>query len=51
MIWAASYGHLSVVTYLCENGADVNVQNIVSNFIILTITYLIIMINRMETQL
>jgi hypothetical protein len=33
MILAAMNGYLSVVTYLCENGADVNVQNDVSNYI------------------
>jgi ankyrin repeat protein len=37
MIWAARFGHSSVVTNLYENGADVNVQNNVSNYIILTI--------------
>jgi hypothetical protein len=37
MILASDDGHLSVVTYLYENGEDVNVQNNVSNYIILTI--------------
>jgi hypothetical protein len=44
MIYAAKNDHLSIVTYLNENGANVNVQNDVSNYII-TIIYLIIMIN------
>jgi ankyrin repeat protein len=45
MKYAAYKGHISVVTYLCENGADVNIQDNVSNYIILTIIYLIITIN------
>jgi hypothetical protein len=45
MILAASRGHLNIVIYLSEKGADVNIQNVVSNYIQLTITYLIIMIN------
>jgi ankyrin repeat protein len=44
MMCAAMNGHISVVTYLCENGADVNIQEEVSNYIIVAnmITYLII---------
>jgi ankyrin repeat protein len=45
MILAAKNGQLSVVSYLCEKGADVNKQNNVSNYIIINIIYLIIMIN------
>jgi hypothetical protein len=45
MILAAENGHHNMVTYLCENGADANVQDNVSNYIIVTITYLIIMIH------
>jgi hypothetical protein len=45
MILAANNCHLSIVIYLCENGADINIQTNVSNYIILTITYLKIMIN------
>jgi ankyrin repeat protein len=37
MIYAAMNGHIAIVSYLYENGADVNVQNKVSNYIILTI--------------
>jgi hypothetical protein len=29
---AAENGHISVVSYLCENGAGVNIQNNVSNY-------------------
>jgi hypothetical protein len=39
---AAGKGHFSVVSYLYEKGADVNVQNNVSNHIILTIINLLI---------
>jgi hypothetical protein len=45
MIWAAMKGHIVIVSYLYENGAEVNVQNNVSSYIILTIIYLIIVIN------
>jgi ankyrin repeat protein len=40
MILAAMNGHLNIVSYLCENGADINIKDNVSNYIILTITYL-----------
>jgi hypothetical protein len=45
MIFAANKGHLSIVTYLYEKGTGVNVQDNVSNYIILIIIYLRIMIN------
>jgi ankyrin repeat protein len=31
MIYAADNGHIAIVSYLYENGTDVNVQNNVSN--------------------
>jgi ankyrin repeat protein len=37
MICAAFNGNFAIVSYLYENGADVNVQSNVSNYIVLTI--------------
>jgi hypothetical protein len=41
---AAMNGYLSIVSYFYDNGADVNIQEEVSNYIIVAnmITYLII---------
>jgi ankyrin repeat protein len=44
MILAAMNGHLNIVTYLYENGSDINIKDNVSNYIILSIIYLLIKI-------
>ena len=33
LMWASMYGHLSVVQYLVEQGADINTQDKVRNSI------------------